>query len=290
MISNTNEQGNWNDLLDTPEEWKFAFNGISKECSYTEEELLASLQPSTFDFLYEDDEDESTKKIQKLFEDKRKKAAENGTYVIKVPGFVADSIRFEYVFNESPSRCIMISNVSPYATKEDLLFIFDSFGPQETYDLSKLNKGVASVVFYNMEDAQAMRVATIYLRNQQLMKIFHYDPSNDVKTPVNNGTIVIFRIPSIIDENELYDIFSKFGKIRQIRNTPSKDSQKFIEFYDIRSAEKALKRYNGKPLNKKSHSKVSIEFSHPSSKKNNHRYYKNTLPTIERSKNNNKIF
>lgn len=289
MISDINDQADWKELLETPEEWKFAINGVNKQCSYTEDELLSALQPSTFDFLYEQDEDECTKKLHKTVEEQKKKAAENGTYVMKVPGFVADSIKFEYVFNEVPTRCIMISNISPYATKEDLLFIFDSFGPQESYDLSNLRKGVASVVFYNMEDAQAMRVATIYLRNMQLMKIFHYEVPSDIKTPVNNGTIVIFRIPSDIDEKDLYDIFSKFGKIRQIRNTPSKNSQKFIEFYDIRSAEKALKRYNGKPLLNKSHAKVSIEYSHPSSKKNAHKYFKNTLPTIERSKNNNKI-
>lgn len=284
--NNNNQYEEWNELLETPEEWKFAIN---RQTSYTEEELITALQPSTFDFLNEEEEDESTKRQHKKLEEQKNKEAERGTYILKVPGFVADSLKFEYVFNESPSRCIMISNISPYATKEDLLFIFDSFGPQESYDLSKLQKGVASVVFYNMEDAQAMRVSTIYLRNQQLMKIFHYEIQTDIKTPINNGTIVIFRIPSEIDEKELFNIFSKFGKIRQIRNTPSKSSQKFIEFYDIRSAEKALKRYNGKPLNKKCHGKVSIEYSHPSSKKNAHRYYKNTLPTIERSKNNNKL-
>lgn len=289
MIS-MNNQEDWKDLLETPPEWKFAFDGINKENSYTEEELLSSLQPSTFDFLNEEDEDNDTKKLKKSMEEQRKKEAEHGTYVIKVPGFVADSIKFEYVFNEVPCRCIMLSNISPYATKDDLLFIFDSFGPQESYDLSNLKKGIASVKFYNMEDAQAMRVSTIYLCNQQLMKVFHFEKKVESKIPVNNGTIVIFRIPPDIDEKELYEIFSKFGKIRQIRNTPGKDSQKFIEFYDIRSAEKALKRYNGKPLHKKTNSKVSIEFSHPSVKKSIPKYFKNTLPTIERSKNNNKIF
>lgn len=284
---NNNETTNWTELLETPPEWKFTFN---KENSYTEEELLSSLQPSTFDFLNEDDEE--TKKNKILNDEQKKKAAEHGTYVLKVPGFVSDSIKFEYVYNEIPCRCIMLSNISPYASKNDLQFIFDSFGPQESCDLSNLKKGVASVVFYSLEDAQQMRVATIYLCNQQLMKVFHYEKNKviDLSKPVNNGTIVVFRIPSDIEEKELYDIFSKFGKIRQIRNTPSKSSQKFIEYYDIRAAEKALKRYNGKPLMKKTNAKVTIEFSHPSTKKNIPRYFKNTLPTIERSKNNNKIF
>lgn len=291
MISNMSEQNDWTDLLETPPEWKFAFNGNDKQASFTEEELMFVLQPSTFDFLNEDEnENDSIKTQKKKLEELKKKEAEHGTYVIKVPGFVADSIKFEYVFGEVPSRCIMLSNVSPYATKEDLHFIFDSFGPYEKCDLSNLSKGVASVTFYNMEDAQTMRVSTIYLCNQQLMMVFHFEnQSNDKKQPVNNGTIVVFRVPSDIDDKELYEIFSKFGKIRQIRNTPNKSSQKFIEYYDIRSAESALNRYNGKPLHKKSNARVSIEFSHSAFKKNIQKYYKNTLPTIERSKNNNKI-
>lgn len=288
MISTINVENNWQDMLETPPEWRFAVKGIENQISYTEDELISALQPSTFDFLNEE-EDEDTKKLKKTIEERKKKAMEHGTYVVKVPGFVADSIKFEYVYKEIPSRCILLSNISEYATKDDLLFIFDSFGPQESYDFSNLSKGIASVMFYSMEDAQAMRVSTIYLCNQQIIKIFHNEQREKVKEPINNGTIVIFRIPSDIEEKELYDIFSKFGKIRQIRNTPSKNSQKFIEYYDIRSAEKALNRYNGKPLHKKSNSRVSIEFSHSNFKKNQQKYYKNTLPTIERNKNNNKI-
>lgn len=289
MISTINVENNWQDMLETPPEWRFAVKGIENQISYTEDELISALQPSTFDFLNEEEEDEDTKKLKKTIEERKKKAMEHGTYVVKVPGFVADSIKFEYVYKEIPSRCILLSNISEYATKDDLLFIFDSFGPQESYDFSNLSKGIASVMFYSMEDAQAMRVSTIYLCNQQIIKIFHNEQREKVKEPINNGTIVIFRIPSDIEEKELYDIFSKFGKIRQIRNTPSKNSQKFIEYYDIRSAEKALNRYNGKPLHKKSNSRVSIEFSHSNFKKNQQKYYKNTLPTIERNKNNNKI-
>lgn len=289
MISTINVENNWQDMLETPPEWRFAVKGIENQISYTEDELISALQPSTFDFLNEEEEDEDTKKLKKTIEERKKKAMEHGTYVVKVPGFVADSIKFEYVYKEIPSRCILLSNISEYATKDDLLFIFDSFGPQESYDFSNLSKGIASVMFYSMEDAQAMRVSTIYLCNQQIIKIFHNEQREKVKEPINNGTIVIFRIPADIEEKELYDIFSKFGKIRQIRNTPSKNSQKFIEYYDIRSAEKALNRYNGKPLHKKSNSRVSIEFSHSNFKKNQQKYYKNTLPTIERNKNNNKI-
>ena len=296
MSFNIDDQTNWDALLETPPEWTFSVISNDNQYNFTEEDLLSTLQPSTFDFLDEDEEDEETKNQKKTIEEQKKKATEHGIYIYKVPGFIPDSIQFEYVYNEIPSRSIMLSNIDPNTTKDDLLYIFDSFGPYESSDLSNLSKGVAYVHFYSMEDAQAMRVSTIYIRNQQVMKIFHadsqinYNFNNNSKKPKNNGTIVLFHLPKEINENELHDIFSTFGKIRQIRNTPSKTSQKFIEFYDTRAAEKALKTLNGKPLVDKSNSRVSIEYSFPGGfKKNIQKYYKKTLPTIVRNKNTNRI-
>lgn len=297
MAFNIDDQTNWDELLETPPEWTFSVISNEDQYNFTDEDLLSTLQPSTFDFLDEDEEDDETKIQKKVIEEQKKKATEHGIYIYKMPGFIPDSIKFEYIYNEIPARSIMLSNISPNATKEDLILIFDSFGPYESCDLSNLSNGVASVQFYSMEDAQAMRVATIYIQNQQVMKIFHVDPeinynfSNTSKRPKNNGTIVIFHLPKGINENELNDIFSSFGKIRQIRSTPSKTSQKFIEFYDTRAAEKALKAYNGKPLIQKSNKRVSIEYSFPGGfKKNIQKYYKTTLPTIVRNKNNNRIY
>lgn len=286
-----NDETNWNQLLETPPGWKFTYNDQDyHNFIFDENDILKQLQPSTFDFL-NDDEDEEALEAKTEEKEQQQKAYSNGTYVFKSPGFVADSIKFEYVYSEIPSRCIMLSNVSPLATKDDLIYIFDHFGSYESCDLSNISKGIASVTFFNMEDAQMMRVSTIYIRNQQAMKIFYTDTQPyDMKKPKNNGTIVLFHIPKNIEEKELFDIFSKFGKIRQIRSTPTKSYQKFIEFYDIRSAEKALKAYNGKKLTKKSNSKVTIEYSRPGGfKKNIQKYYKTKLPTIERNKNNNKI-
>ena len=290
-----NDQTNWNELLETPPGWNFSVISNDDFYNFTEDDLYSSLQPSTFDFLNEEEDDDETKLQKKAIEEQKKKAAKRGIYIYKVPGFIPDSIKFEYVYSEIPTRSIMISNIPPNATSEDLSYIFDCFGPYESCDLSNLSKGVAHVLFYDMEDAQAMRVSTIYIFNQPIIKIFHVDSqinllNNNSNKPKNNGTIVLFHIPKEINEKELHDIFSNFGKIRQIRNTPFKYSQKFIEFYDTRAAEKALKTYNGRSLTQKSKSRVSIEYSFPGGfKKNIQKYYRTTLPTIERSKNNNKI-
>lgn len=296
MLFNIPDQTNWNELLETPPDWNFSMISNDYQYNFTEDDIFSTLQPSTFDFLDDEEEDEETKLQKKAIEEQKKKASKRGIHIFKTPGFVPDSIKFEYIYGEIPTRSIMISNIPPDATKEDLHYIFESFGPYESCDLTNISKGVAYVQFYNMEDAQLMRVSTIYLCHQQVMKIFHVDSqinciqNNNSKKPRNNGTIVLFHIPKEIDEKELHEIFSNFGKVRQIRNTPFKFSQKFIEFYDTRAAEKALKTYNGKFLNKKSKTRVSIEYSFPGGfKKNIQKYYRTTLPTIERNKNNNKI-
>lgn len=78
--------------------------------------------------------------------------------------------------------------------------------------------------------------------------------------PPNNGTIVIFHLNPIITNSQLDNAFSAFGEIRQIRGTPAKPNQRFIEFFDTRCAASALKAMNGKVL---LGSKISIEFSIP---------------------------
>lgn len=302
MSDEYSDSSNWDELLETPPGFDFIDNNFPKlsfitkdNCAtnFQEDDLLSIIQPSTFDFLNEDEINEIEKSRQKIIRQQMKDEKVKGNYVIKPVEFTADSIKFEYYFKEVPSRCIMITNIPSHATTEDLKYIFDKFGEYETFDLSNISKGMATVQYYNLEDAQTMRVSTIYIRNQQIMMVFHLETSvlstsknnNHIKKAQNNGTIVVFHIPKSVDENGLNKIFSQYGKIRQIRNTPSKANQKFIEFYDKRSAEKALKALNGKQLMKDT-KKISIEFSFPGGfKKNIEKYFRTTLPTVERNTN-----
>ncbi|KAI3970378.1 hypothetical protein MKX01_024025 [Papaver californicum] len=76
----------------------------------------------------------------------------------------------------------------------------------------------------------------------------------------NQGTIVIFNLVISVSTAQLQDIFQVFGPIKELRETPSKRHQRFIEFFDIRDAAKALYEMNGKEINGQS---VVIEFSRP---------------------------
>ncbi|GAV59784.1 RRM_1 domain-containing protein/RRM_2 domain-containing protein [Cephalotus follicularis] len=84
--------------------------------------------------------------------------------------------------------------------------------------------------------------------------------SNAVPDGCNQGTIVVFNLDSDVSSTTLKDIFGVFGAVKELRETPLKKQQRFVEFYDIRDAAKALKEMNGKELQGKH---VVIEFSRP---------------------------
>ncbi|OVA17618.1 RNA recognition motif domain [Macleaya cordata] len=76
----------------------------------------------------------------------------------------------------------------------------------------------------------------------------------------NQGTLVVFNLDSGVSASKLKEIFETFGPIKELRETPSKRHQRFVEFYDIRDAAKALSEMDGKEINGQS---VVIEFSRP---------------------------
>ena len=60
----------------------------------------------------------------------------------------------------------------------------------------------------------------------------------------NQGTLVVFNLPPSITNEELIMVFSEYGEVKEVRHTPNKKHHRFIEFYDIRHAEKAMKALN----------------------------------------------
>lgn len=56
------------------------------------------------------------------------------------------------------------------------------------------------------------------------------------------------------------NIFLFTGPVKELRETPLKKHQRFIEFYDVRDAAKALKEMNGQEIYGK---RIVIEFSRP---------------------------
>ncbi|XP_027099341.1 protein terminal ear1 homolog [Coffea arabica] len=76
----------------------------------------------------------------------------------------------------------------------------------------------------------------------------------------NQGTLVIFNLEPEVTPTYLKQIFEAFGPVKELRETPMKRHQRFVEFHDTRDAAKALSEMNGKEIQGR---QVVIEFSRP---------------------------
>jgi RNA recognition motif-containing protein len=117
------------------------------------------------------------------------------------------------------------------------------------------------IQFYDLRAAQAMRKCQFVLHNRNLnLSYGPLLPIVDARKPPNNGTIVVFHLRKGVADEEIRAEFAQFGDIRQIRSAPAKVTQRFVEYFDKRSALKALKGMKGKRV---LNSKISVEFSLP---------------------------
>ncbi|KAJ4952791.1 hypothetical protein NE237_029623 [Protea cynaroides] len=76
----------------------------------------------------------------------------------------------------------------------------------------------------------------------------------------NQGTLVVFNLDLDVSSSKLKEIFEVFGPVKEVRETPLKQHQRFVEFFDIRDAAKALSEMNGKEIQGRN---VIVKFSRP---------------------------
>ena len=196
-------------------------------------------------------------------------------------------LSFEINYKEIPSRSLILSNIPEDTTEDDFKFLLTRFGDYQEIDMKTIKEGKVIVRFYDLRDAMMMRTSKITIKTQKTIMSFGNDLKViDKKNPPNNGTIVVFNLPEKVKEEDIYSKFKEFGDIKDIRRTPNKNTQRFIEYYDSRSAFKAKKSMKKKKLTitgKYCH--INVEFSLPGNYRINHeKYYINNVPTIQKRK------
>ncbi|KAK8852908.1 hypothetical protein M9Y10_017901 [Tritrichomonas musculus] len=196
-------------------------------------------------------------------------------------------------FNEIENRTLYISNLNPQLSLDEIKQIFDPNNNSKNIDISnlKINNSI-TIEYFDLRQAQAIKknlngttmnspssygLGPISVVYAPLKKI------PDPRRPPNNGTIVVFHLPAGVTESHIESSFGSFGSIREIRGTPQKPGQRFIEFWDTRAAEAALNALNGKYV---MGSKVSIEFSLPGGFRRNIQPYNTMTGRDSQSKTN----
>jgi RNA recognition motif-containing protein len=179
---------------------------------------------------------------------------------------------------EPESRTIIVSNLTVELVFDNRLrhFIETTFGSLKDFTVFETQL-ITVVQFFDLRHAREMRWSQIVYRGIQLqMNYGPYEMVRDPRKPPNNGTLVLFHVKATVSDSDLTREFGKYGRIREIRKTPQKPTQRFVEYWDIRDAEVALERMNGKYI---SGSRIVLEFSLPGGYR---KRMESTTPTIER--------
>ncbi|KAL2253830.1 protein MEI2-like 4 [Sesamum indicum] len=152
----------------------------------------------------------------------------------------------EHPFGEHPSRTLFVRNINSNVEDSELRTLFEQYGDIRTLYTACKHRGFVMISYY---DIRAARNAMKALQNKPLRRRkldihFSIPKDNPSEKDINQGTLVVFNLDSSVSNDELHEIFGVYGEIKEIRETPHRSHHKFVEFYDVRAAESALRALN----------------------------------------------
>ncbi|KAF3589749.1 hypothetical protein F2Q69_00028305 [Brassica cretica] len=158
----------------------------------------------------------------------------------------AGTVAGEHPYGEHPSRTLFVRNINSNVEDSELKTLFEQYGDIRTLYTTCKHRGFVMISYY---DIRAARMAMRSLQNKPLRRRkldihFSIPKDNPSEKDMNQGTLVVFNLDPSITNDDLHGIFGAHGEIKEIRETPHKRHHKFVEFYDVRAAEAALKALN----------------------------------------------
>ncbi|XP_019435216.1 PREDICTED: protein MEI2-like 2 [Lupinus angustifolius] len=152
----------------------------------------------------------------------------------------------EHPYGEHPSRTLFVRNINSNVEDSELRSLFEQYGDIRTLYTACKHRGFVMISYY---DIRAARTAMRALQNKPLRRRkldihFSIPKDNPSEKDINQGTLVVFNLDPSVSNDDLRQIFGAYGEVKEIRETPHKRHHKFIEFYDVRAAEAALKALN----------------------------------------------
>ncbi|XP_024384711.1 protein MEI2-like 5 isoform X2 [Physcomitrium patens] len=174
----------------------------------------------------------------------------------------AGSVAGEHPYGEHPSRTLFVRNINSNVEDTELRQLFEQYGAIRTLYTACKHRGFVMISYYDIRAARsAMRaLQNKPLRRRKLDIHFSIPKDNPSDKDVNQGTLVVFNLDASVSNDELRLIFGVYGEVKEIRETPHKRHHKFIEFYDVRSAEAALRALNRSDIAGK---RIKLEPSRP---------------------------
>ncbi|GFS33081.1 MEI2-like protein 1 [Actinidia rufa] len=163
-------------------------------------------------------------------------------------GGSVSSVVGEHPYGEHPSRTLFVRNINTNVEDSELEALFEGL----RYD----------IIYYDIRAARnAMRALQDKpLRRRKLDIHFSIPKDNPSEKDINQGTLAAFNLDSSVSNEVVHQIFGVYGEIKEISEIPQRSHGKFIEFYDVRAAEAALRALNMSDIAGK---KIKIEPSRP---------------------------
>ncbi|KAL3632267.1 hypothetical protein CASFOL_025251 [Castilleja foliolosa] len=174
----------------------------------------------------------------------------------------AGAVSGEHPYGEHPSRTLFVRNINSNVENSELKSLFEQYGDIRTLYTACKHRGFVMISYYDIRAARTAMHAlqSKPLRRRKLNIHFSIPKDNPSEKDINQGTLVVFNLDSSVSNDELLQIFGAYGEIKEIRETPHKQHHKFIEFYDVRAAEAALKALNRSDIAGK---RIKLEPSRP---------------------------
>ncbi|TKY57228.1 MEI2 2 [Spatholobus suberectus] len=174
----------------------------------------------------------------------------------------------EHPYGEHPSRTLFVRNINSNVEDSELRSLFEQYGDIRTLYTSCKHRGFVMISYY---DIRAARTAMRALQNKPLRRRkldihFSIPKDNPSEKDINQGTLVVFNLDPSVSNDDLRQIFGAYGEVKEIRETPHKRHHKFIEFFDVRAAEAALKALNQSDIAGK---RIKLEPSRPGGARRN---------------------
>jgi len=191
----------------------------------------------------------------------------NGISPYGVPSAVG-TVAGEHPYGEHPSRTLFVRNINSNVEDSELRSLFEQYGDIRTLYTATKHRGFVMISYFDIRSARnAMRaLQNKPLRRRKLDIHFSIPKENPSDKDLNQGTLVIFNLDPSVSNEEVRQIFGVYGEVKEIRETPNKKHHKFIEFYDVRAAEAALRSLNKSEIAGK---RIKLEPSRPGGTRRN---------------------
>ncbi|WOK97485.1 hypothetical protein Cni_G06193 [Canna indica] len=167
----------------------------------------------------------------------------------------------EHPYGEHPSRTLFVRNINSNVEDAELRALFEKYGDIRTLYTACKHRGFVMISYYDIRAAQNAMLAlqSKSLRRRKLDIHFSIPKDNPSEKDINQGTLLVFNLDPSVTHDNLHQIFSVYGEIKEIRETLHKHHHRSIEFYDVRAAEVSLCALNGSDIAGK---KINLELTH----------------------------